>query len=210
MSRSHKRYFTYYRSIRGFKKATIHNLRSIPPNPWEDIKPDKQCWKASRVIYDLFNKGMDVDQIKKKVKANYHIQNWQWDNISYYINPTIRINFGELVAINEDESSTISVSTPNSEPCFTVKTRDLPIDNQFIVAENKILRHQYIEFENTNQWNIKRTEVNKIYPFPNDKLAEIFLFLREHYLENGMVYQYVIKKWQLGLHKCTIEFRHIE
>ena len=79
MSRTRKRQEPYqYRHPKGHKKAKIHNLRSIPPNPYEDIHPDDQCFIVYKIIRKMFNAGIEYEVIERRLRHEYKIPAWQW------------------------------------------------------------------------------------------------------------------------------------
>jgi len=208
MSRTRKRQSTgYYRqTISGYKRAKLNKLRSIPPNPWEDLRADNQCHTMRGIIEDMFNAGIELEEIENKVKNEYGVPHWQWKDFDSDLDNTIEVQFDDLVALNEDHTALIPITTPNAKPYVTIEV-NLPIKNILIITEDKLLRLQKKKwvFSNTTFHDGEYVKMNKIFPFPNKKLTEIFLFLGDHYVENGMINNYVIKKWKMGLDKCRIE-----
>lgn len=200
MSRSRKRQSAYsHRNPRGNKQAKINDLRSVPPGMYDDVNYDRQCFNADRIIRKMYNSGMEIEEIERKIREDYRMPRWQWEEIiRYTFGPTTKVRFEKLVCLNDDNTQTISISCPNAIPYFLVSIRDIPIRDYLIIRENDLLRMQITE----NHGNYITEE--KIYPFPNPKWTKILLHLRDHYLDTGMIYQYIVNKWQLGFDKCTI------
>lgn len=185
----------------------MNNLRSIPPSRYDDIRADNQCYVAVRVVCELFNQGIELEQIESKVRERFKIKHWQWKDLIWEFEPILEIHFGELVALNKDETNLIPLSTPEAEPCFVLTANSLPILNELIITDTKLLRHKTEKIIQVGIFGPDKTmEISEIYPFPNPKLTKLFLYLRDHYVENGMICRYNIRKWQLGLDKCEIDF----
>ena len=200
-----------FRTTRGgHKMAKQHNLRSIPPDTHlEDIKADKQCYDTSRIIEKMFNAGVEIEQIENKMRARYKIPHWAWKNIFGWIfDPTIYANFVDVVALNEDKTKLIPISTPNAEPYMVVKLTGLPINDVVIITENKLFRLHIEEYVMTGHFTHELRKIDKVYPFPNKKLTKMLLFLRNHYTNNGMIYKYEIQKWPRGLDKCVMKYEN--
>lgn len=210
MSRSNKRQETRnFRSPKGRKFAKAHGLRTVPPGQNDDIKPDNQCHKIGRIIKKLFNKGVQIEEIEKKVKAKYGVPHWQWLEMTEFdFDSYINIHFGDMIAMNEDETELISISTPGVEPCFMVDIDYLPIEDYLIIKENRLLRYRSPS-PTIHHWmrhhTVPHEEPHTIYEFPNPKLTKLLVHIRNHYVETGMLMWYAVKKWQMGLEKCTIE-----
>jgi len=207
MSKTYKKQRVgYYRSPRGHKKAKLNNLRNVPPSSWEDMKPDNQCFIIDDIIKKLFNKGMTIEEIEKKVRPEYKIKHWKWKEIiNHYFDKTLKIQFDGMVSLSDEKTHAISVSKPNSEPYVIIKT-NLPIENYLIISTNMLMRWQTEIIIDDGIWGQKIEQTNKIYPFPNPKLEEILMFTKNHYIDNGMIFKYKIRKWQMGFDECEIEY----
>jgi len=138
MSRTRKRQNTgYYRSISGHKKAKLNRLRSIPPNSWEDIRADKQCYMVRNIIKDMFNAGTELEEIENRIKNEYKVPRWQWREFEDDFDSTIKVCFDDLVALNEDQTVLIPITTPNAEPYISMRV-SLPIEGTLIITEDKL------------------------------------------------------------------------
>ena len=217
MSRSHKRQETRsYRAPKGHRRAKMHGLRSVPPSQWDDVKPDDQCYKIDKIIDSMFNKGMQLEEIEKKIKEQYKVPHWQWiEMTSFDFDSTITIHFHDMVALNEDETAFVPLSTPDVEPCFQIEIDYLPIKNWIIITNDKLLRYQDKKknphmFGSGGSYVEPNIATEEIYPFPNKKLTKLFLHIRDHFVDNGMEFWYMVHKWKMGLEKCKIDFLEYE
>ena len=78
MSRTYKRgpqHQWCYRGPRGYKNAVINGARprSIPPDSYQDISFDGQCYAYWRVLRHLIESGMDVDEAIHKVVKKFKV-----------------------------------------------------------------------------------------------------------------------------------------
>jgi hypothetical protein len=201
-----------YRSLKGHKQATRDGCRnkSIPPDPWDDIRPDDQCFVASKMMDRMFNNGVEFEVIEKKIKNRFKLAQWQWIEINHHFENKITIQFcDELVALNSDNTSIISISTPDVEPCMVLDIDGLPLADRLIVHDDRLIRFQIRMSPPDGSWyhtGIHTVECSKLYPFPNQKLTKILVWIRDHYVENGMLYWYEVSKWKLGFDRCEIRY----
>jgi len=83
MSRTYKTSYGYFRPVRGNKQAIISEARkkAIPPNSWDDIPYDKQCFVLYKIALGLHKKGWEKERIIKHLKIKYKIKEWIINNI---------------------------------------------------------------------------------------------------------------------------------
>jgi hypothetical protein len=84
MSRTHKKQQIYncHRSLKGnlHKQAKLLSSEStapvrkgaVPPNPWEDLQIDKQCFKVYDYIEQLDKQKLPMDEIAIAVHKRFH------------------------------------------------------------------------------------------------------------------------------------------
>jgi len=201
MSKSRKNFCYGYRSPHGHKQAKANKLRSVPPSAWDDIAPDKRCFAMSKIISNMFKCGFSIEEIEKKTKSDYKLKNWEWKEMERNFDNTLFIEFINIIALNDKKDKVIPITTPDSEPCFETNTKvGLPIDGNIIVSDSLYI---YKKFDIIDG-KYYHEPVNEVREFPNKKLTEILLFIKDHYIENGMIHKYMVRKWKMGFDQCEI------
>ena len=63
------------RSPRGRRQALINGVRkgAIPPDPWDDIQHDDQCYNAWEVAEEMIKQMMNDEEIHHRIVKKYHI-----------------------------------------------------------------------------------------------------------------------------------------
>ena len=80
MARTFKRLPTrWYRRPKGFRQAKIHGVRrkAIPPNDWEDICADNQCYLPYKIAFTLHKKGFSKEIVIKKLRRKFNLKEWE-------------------------------------------------------------------------------------------------------------------------------------
>jgi len=73
MSRTWKRFpRTMFRCPRGRKQALVAGVRrkAVPPDAWDDVSFDKQCWLPQRIANKLASDGWSILAIAKHLKKH--------------------------------------------------------------------------------------------------------------------------------------------
>ena len=91
MARTYKRYpVYYYRSPRGHLRARRAGLRKskTPPDSWEDVPFDRQCWLPYKVAGGLAKKGFSyleiVHHVQRKFKMRLDDAEWAAEYAEWY------------------------------------------------------------------------------------------------------------------------------
>jgi len=74
MSRTYKKYpYGYFRHPRGHRQALVNKVRpgAVPPDAWDDICVDNQCWKPHDIALALHKKGWDNDSIVRHLRLKF-------------------------------------------------------------------------------------------------------------------------------------------
>ena len=85
MSRTWKKYpRSYFRRPRGRKQALIAGVRhgAVPPDEWDDIHLDKQCWLPQKVANGLAAKGWPDREIADEMMRRYRMP---WDDVRWIV-----------------------------------------------------------------------------------------------------------------------------
>jgi len=80
MARSRKKNIgMMHRHPKGHKRAKKQGGRNkaIPPNPWEDIRPDSQCYLPFKIAFALHKKGWSRDDIVNRLVDNHGYDRWK-------------------------------------------------------------------------------------------------------------------------------------
>lgn len=64
-----------FRNTHGRRQALINKARpkAVPPDPWEDIPVDNQCYLPMRIALKLHQKGMDNVVIVKHLRRKFKL-----------------------------------------------------------------------------------------------------------------------------------------
>jgi len=64
-----------HRRPKGFKQAKINQTRNkaVPPNSWEDLGFDDQCYIPYNAAESMFQKGFDKEKIIDKLKRKFNL-----------------------------------------------------------------------------------------------------------------------------------------
>jgi hypothetical protein len=93
MSRTRKRFpRTMYRCPRGRKQALVAGVRkgAVPPDSWEDIRFDKQCWLPLRVSDRMRKRGWSERAILDRIRKDVPIGDRDWVvRMSEYSKPLV-------------------------------------------------------------------------------------------------------------------------
>lgn len=66
-----------FRNPGGHKRAKKDGCRAVPPNPWDDISPDRQCDLPYKIAFAMHKKGLPKDKIINRL-VNFHgYKRWQ-------------------------------------------------------------------------------------------------------------------------------------
>jgi hypothetical protein len=81
VSRTYKKigFSRIFRNPRGHKQALIDKVRpkARPPDAWEDIQPDKQCFLPINIAKQLREKGIPEEVVRRKLKKKFRLSNWE-------------------------------------------------------------------------------------------------------------------------------------
>jgi len=76
MSRTFKKYPRHwYRRPSGRKRALVNGVRkrAVPPDPYDDIHPDRQCFSADKVGLELHKLGWSNEKIAKRLSWRFKV-----------------------------------------------------------------------------------------------------------------------------------------
>jgi len=84
MSRTYKKVpRTQHRRMKGRRQAIIKGARkgAIPPNVWDDLQFDNQCWLPYNVATRMLKRNMQEELVIKKLKRKFHMHTSEATNI---------------------------------------------------------------------------------------------------------------------------------
>lgn len=210
MSRTHKRFIPHYRSTKGQKQAKItqklYNTRprAIPPGQWDDTKADKQCYFYYNLINKMFLKGYETSEIRRKLRLR-GVKSWQWkEYCQYLLDSVIKIEFVELVALNDSKTEIISISTPEAEPLLAARVDGIPTEKPSYIVVDKRSIHIYTYLTYDDPYHSIPIKVNEVKLLPHKTLTNIMLYVDEMFKSNGMKHDYLVEQWERGLGFCKI------
>lgn len=73
MGKTYKK-FKSFRRPKGKLNAKIHNARSIPPDSWEDLPIDPQCYLPFRLAIKMLEEGFPPELIVRKLYNKFKIK----------------------------------------------------------------------------------------------------------------------------------------
>lgn len=74
MGKTYKKFNGFkFRRPKGFKNAVINNARLIPPDDWEDLSFDPQCYLPLRAAGDMLSLGIPFDIVVRKLCNKFHL-----------------------------------------------------------------------------------------------------------------------------------------
>jgi hypothetical protein len=86
VSKTYKRIpSSLFRHPKGYKQAKINNVRSIPPNAWDDIQTDKQCWMPFDIARNLYKQNKTIEDIRKTLIKKFNLKNWEINQVLSYL-----------------------------------------------------------------------------------------------------------------------------
>lgn len=76
MGKTYKKYpLMYYRQPRGRKQALVQGARkkAVPPDAWDDIRCDKQCWLPYDLGHRFHEAGMSREEAIRKLRRKFRL-----------------------------------------------------------------------------------------------------------------------------------------
>lgn len=65
---------THLRHMKGRRKALANNLRSVPPDPWDDFMHDREALSPYRIAKRLVLNGWKDEDIERKIAHKFRIE----------------------------------------------------------------------------------------------------------------------------------------
>ena len=77
MGKTYKRQqiYDYFRKPKGRKQAKINNVRkgAIPPDSWDDVQHDDQCYVVYRLLEKMIDSNISDEEIEHKLVNKFKI-----------------------------------------------------------------------------------------------------------------------------------------
>lgn len=66
---------TIFRKPKGHKQAKANKVRhkAIPPNAWDDIMHNNECWQPFKVAQKMKSQGFEWEEISNRVKFKFNL-----------------------------------------------------------------------------------------------------------------------------------------